>query len=85
MRAVVRITASPIVESLPCVGGVSITMLKAPHFDASFKMANSFDFMALPFIHEAIKYGTKVSGRACVSRFLNVPLFLELLCQLMHP
>ena len=28
MRAVARITASPIVETLPCVGGVSITLLK---------------------------------------------------------
>lgn len=60
MRAVVRVTAAPIVESLPCVGGVSLTLLKSPHFDASFRIAGSFDFMALPFLHEAIQYGTKV-------------------------
>lgn len=60
MRAVVRVTAAPIVESLPCVGGVSLTLLESPHFDASFRIAGSFDFMALPFVHEAIQYGTKV-------------------------
>ncbi len=67
MRAVARITASPVVETLPCVGGVSITLLRVPHFDASFKIADSFDFMALPFVHEAIVFGSKV-GLRCQPR-----------------
>jgi hypothetical protein len=59
LRAVSRITLSPIVETLPCVGGVSISLLKAPYFDASFSMISGLDIMALPFVHEAIKIGTK--------------------------
>ena len=63
MRAVARITASPIVETLPCVGGVAITLLKAPYFDASFSMISGLDIMALPFVHEAIRMATKVCAR----------------------
>ena len=60
MRAVSRITLSPIVETLPCVGGVSITLLEAPHFDAAFSLLGPFDLLSLPFIHEAFQYAVKV-------------------------
>ena len=68
MRGVARITLSPIVETLPCVGGVSITLLKAPYFDAKFSLIGSLDILGLPFIHEAFKYGVRV----CLNDYLPV-------------
>lgn len=61
MRAIVRITASPLTEALPCVGGVSVSLLKAPYFDAQFRIADSVDWLACPLIHEACQYAVKRS------------------------
>ena len=60
MRAVSRITLSPIVETLPCVGGVSITLLEPPHFDANFSLIGTFDLLSLPFVHEGFHFAVKV-------------------------
>ena len=60
MRSVARITLSPIVETLPCVGGVSITLLKAPYFDAKFSLMGSLDILGLPFIRQAFLFAVKV-------------------------
>ena len=60
MRAVARITLSPFVETLPCVGGVSITLLKAPYFDAQFSLVSTLDILGLPLIHEAFQFGVGV-------------------------
>ena len=67
MRAVSRITLSPIVETLPCVGGVSITLLEAPHFDAKFSLAGPLDILSLPFIHEAFQFAVKVRSHGLKS------------------
>ena len=60
MRAVSRITLSPIVETLPCVGGVSISLLEAPHFDAAFSLIGPFDLLSLPIVHEIFQYAVRV-------------------------
>lgn len=59
MRTIVRITASPLTETLPCVGGVSVTLLKAPYWDAQFRIADSVDWLACPLLHEAVQYSVK--------------------------
>ena len=71
MRAVSRITLSPIVETLPCVGGVSITLLEAPYFDANFHLAGFLDILSLPIIHEAFHYAVKVRGPSTDAGFCH--------------
>ncbi len=56
-----RITLSPIVETLPCVGGVSVTLLESPYFDACFSLINHYDILALPIIHDGVQFAAKVS------------------------
>ena len=60
LRATSRITLSPIVETLPCVGGVSVTLLEAPYFDANFSLISTYDILALPFIHDGVQFAAKV-------------------------
>ncbi len=66
MRAVSRITIAPMVETLPCVGGVSVTLLEAPYFDAVFRLINSIDILSMPGIHDAVQFAAKV--RRCFRR-----------------
>ena len=63
MRAVSRITIAPMVETLPCVGGVSVTLLEAPYFDAAFRLINSIDILSMPGIHDAVQFAAKVRLR----------------------
>ncbi|KAJ9520774.1 hypothetical protein QJQ45_007633 [Haematococcus lacustris] len=52
-----RITVKPLVEEMPCVGGVTISLLQAPHVDMSLKLSHGVDLMALPLVKEGVRWG----------------------------
>lgn len=47
-KALTRITVKPLVETLPCLGGVTVSLLEPPHFNMDLRIADSPDIMALP-------------------------------------
>uniref|UniRef100_A0A7S0S0C1 C2 domain-containing protein n=1 Tax=Chlamydomonas leiostraca TaxID=1034604 RepID=A0A7S0S0C1_9CHLO len=51
-----RITIKPLVEEMPCVGGATLTLLKAPHVDMSLKIIKGVDLMALPGIKDGLRF-----------------------------
>ena len=53
MKATSRITLRPLVDTLPCMGAVTITLLDVPYFDFALHLFSAFDLMVLPGIHEA--------------------------------
>mmetsp|Transcript_21148 Transcript_21148/g.58683 ORF Transcript_21148/g.58683 Transcript_21148/m.58683 type:complete len:654 (+) Transcript_21148:121-2082(+) len=50
MKAESRITIKPLVETLPCLGAVTISLLKEPFVDLSVMVINRLDLMALPIL-----------------------------------
>ena len=52
LHAVARITIRPLVETLPCLGALHISLLTPPHIDMTLNLINGMDFMALPGIKE---------------------------------
>ncbi|KAK9809105.1 hypothetical protein WJX72_009433 [[Myrmecia] bisecta] len=69
MKATARITLKPLVETLPCLGAVEITLLDKPFIDLSLRLINQLDLMALPGIREAVLFG----ARLAISQFLVYP------------
>ena len=55
LRADARITLAPLVDVLPCLGAVTITMLDAPYFDLSASLIGALDLMSLPGIRDAVQ------------------------------
>ena len=53
MRATARVSLSPLVESLPCLGAVTITMLEEPYIDLSLALIGGLDLMQLPGVRDA--------------------------------
>jgi len=52
LHAVARITIRPLVETLPCLGALHISLLNPPHIDMTLNLINNMDFMALPGVKE---------------------------------
>ncbi len=55
IRALARITLAPLVETLPCLGAVQISLLEEPHIDFSVHVFGSWDLMLLPILRDAVK------------------------------
>ncbi len=62
-QAEARVTLKPLVDTIPCIGGVSISLLKVPHVDFSLCLMRGVDIMALPIVKDVVKLATKVRGR----------------------
>jgi hypothetical protein len=54
IRALARITLAPLVETLPCLGAVQISLLEEPHIDFSLHIFGSWDLMLLPILKDAV-------------------------------
>ncbi|CAD7700524.1 unnamed protein product [Ostreobium quekettii] len=54
LHAVARITIRPLVETLPCLGAVHVSLLNPPHLDMTLKLINNIDLMALPGVKELV-------------------------------
>ena len=61
-KALARVTVKPLVERLPCVGGLSLTLMETPHVDFDLRVADSPDLLALPGIPLAITTALHVRG-----------------------
>jgi hypothetical protein len=55
LRADARITLAPLVDVLPCLGAVTVTLLDAPYVDLSASLIGALDLMALPGIRDAVQ------------------------------
>ncbi|EIE27098.1 hypothetical protein COCSUDRAFT_45729 [Coccomyxa subellipsoidea C-169] len=63
VRADARITIAPLVDTLPCLGAVSISLLDPPHLDVSLQIFGGLDLMLLPGLREAVHFAIhKVLG-----------------------
>lgn len=52
LHAIARITIRPLVETLPCLGAIHISLLAAPYIDMTLNLINGIDLMALPGIRD---------------------------------
>uniref|UniRef100_A0A1D1ZVZ1 Extended synaptotagmin-3 n=1 Tax=Auxenochlorella protothecoides TaxID=3075 RepID=A0A1D1ZVZ1_AUXPR len=60
IKALARITIKPLVETLPCFGGITLSLMEAPHVDLDVHLAGSADLLALPLVPEAVKLAIKI-------------------------
>ncbi|KAG1680815.1 hypothetical protein FOA52_008148 [Chlamydomonas sp. UWO 241] len=61
VKAEARVTLKPLVDVIPCIGGVSISLLRVPHVDLSLSLFGGVDLMALPIIKDAMRLGLKMA------------------------
>ena len=64
-----RITIRPLVDTLPCLGALSISLTESPFVDLSLRAINSMDLLSVPFVHEAMMLAIKMvteSVRPCL-------------------
>lgn len=67
LKAMARVTLKPLVETLPCVGGVTVALLEEPTIDFRLSLLDSPDIMALPGVPLAVKTAIKlVAGKMLV-------------------
>jgi hypothetical protein len=78
MSANARITIRPLVDTLPCLGAISISLTESPFVDLTLKAINNMDLLSVPFVHEAVLMAVKmVTEQACP---LHVLLWHEICC-----
>ncbi|KAG2431308.1 hypothetical protein HYH02_013439 [Chlamydomonas schloesseri] len=73
-KADVRVLLRPLVEQFPCLGGVSISLLRVPTVDFSLKLVKGVDIMALPFIPQIVAAAMRVVLEPVTLPLLNKPL-----------
>ncbi|KAF5832806.1 hypothetical protein DUNSADRAFT_11179 [Dunaliella salina] len=56
MKVETRITVKPLVDTFPCVGGWTVSLLKVPLVDMNLKSFLGIDLMSLPGIKFAVNY-----------------------------
>ena len=72
LKARARITLKPLVETIPCLGAVNISLLEVPTVDLALSIINSLDLMAIPGLNLAVNLGLKmVSFLPWLSCFCN--------------
>lgn len=74
VKILARITVKPLVERLPCVGGVTVSLMETPHINFDLRLADSPDIMALPGIPAALSAALHVAA----GRMLVYPNAFEL-------
>ena len=60
LKARARITLKPLVETIPCLGAVTISLLEVPTVDLALMLINKMDIMALPGLNMAVNLGLKM-------------------------
>ncbi|KAG2484002.1 hypothetical protein HYH03_017169 [Edaphochlamys debaryana] len=73
-KADVRVILRPLVEKFPCLGGVSISLLRVPTVDFSLKLIKGVDLMALPFVPQIVAAAMRVVLEPVTIPLLNKPL-----------
>lgn len=72
VRADARITIAPLVDTLPCLGAVSISLLDPPHLDVSLQIFGGLDLMLLPGLREAVHFAIHKVLETCRPFFSSV-------------
>lgn len=52
MKVTSRNTLRPLVDTLPCMGAVTLSLVETPYIDFSLYLLSKFDLMLLPGIRE---------------------------------
>lgn len=75
-------TLAPLVDTLPCIGAMTMTLLGEPYIDLSLRFLGCLDLMQLPGIKEAVHViANKVSvGSTYTIMILSAYLSHVLLC-----
>ncbi|GLC34697.1 hypothetical protein PLESTB_001233100 [Pleodorina starrii] len=73
-KADIRVMLRPLVEKFPCLGGVSVSLLRVPVVDFSLSLIKGVDLMALPFIPQILQAALKVVLEPVTIPLLNKPL-----------
>ena len=61
-----RITIRPLVETLPCLGALGVSLLGTPHFDMALYPLGMGDVMALPGVKPLVDSVIQVGGNAAL-------------------
>ena len=61
MSANARITIRPLVDTLPCLGAIAISLVESPFVDLTVKAITGMDLLSLPFIHDAMMMAVKMA------------------------
>ena len=56
MKVTSRMTLRPLVDTLPCMGAVTVTLIEAPYIDFALHLFSRFDLMLLPGVREIANY-----------------------------
>ncbi len=73
MKVLSRITLRPLVDTLPCMGAVTISLVETPYIDFGLHLFKKFDLMLLPGISHIANYFIQlVSGSTSASLFSNI-------------
>lgn len=59
MKVTARSTLRPLVDTLPCMGAVTVTLTDNPYLDFSLHLFSNFDLMLLPGVREIALYTIK--------------------------
>lgn len=59
-KALMRITIKPLVETLPCFGGVTLSLLEEPTVNWDLRIGDSPDIMSIPPLPLALKAAVKI-------------------------
>lgn len=60
LKACARITLKPLVETIPCLGAVTVSLLEVPTVDLALMLINKMDIMAFPGLNMAVNLGLKM-------------------------
>lgn len=74
VRALARVVMSPLVDTLPCLGAVQISLLEEPHIDFSISLFGSPDLMLLPILKDAVNFAAM---KVCAHSAVLVPTCLS--------
>ena len=84
MKARTRITLEPLVDVLPCMGAVTVSLLEAPYLDCSLRLFGNLDLMMLPVVKDAARFA--LARVPAVLSLLNVICSAAFtLCILLYP
>lgn len=75
-KVLARVTLTPLVDTIPCIGGVTISLLEVPHVDFKARLFNGPDVMAFPGVKEATRAAVSwaVTQVALYPNSVSVPL-----------
>ena len=69
VRGLARVVLAPLVDTLPCLGAVQISLLEEPYIDFSISLFGSLDLMLLPIFKDAVNFAAKkVSSLSCAAQ-----------------